>query len=198
MRANERTDERVAQYLRLDSCLFQTTVQQWQRRMRQCRGGGGSTACTPEEMRRKPSWISLSFLPPLWSRINKTSDVLSHLLVYSLTYSLVLPCLLCLRAPLRLLICSLILSLARGTVNDSMDFFFCCFLFWTIVPPFFRRDGMRVISRMLTVEESEIRRDRRGAAVPWWPGPSILYYRCLFYRYQRIHFLSYVETIEIF
>ena len=26
MRANERTDERVAQYLRLDSCLFQTTV----------------------------------------------------------------------------------------------------------------------------------------------------------------------------
>ena len=26
MRANERTDERVAQYLRLDSCLFQTIV----------------------------------------------------------------------------------------------------------------------------------------------------------------------------
>ena len=26
MRANERTDERVAQYLRLYSCLFQTTV----------------------------------------------------------------------------------------------------------------------------------------------------------------------------
>ena len=26
MRANERTDERVAQYLRLDFCLFQTTV----------------------------------------------------------------------------------------------------------------------------------------------------------------------------
>ena len=26
MRANERTDERVAQHLRLDSCLFQTTV----------------------------------------------------------------------------------------------------------------------------------------------------------------------------
>ena len=25
-RASERTDERVAQYLRLDSCLFQTTV----------------------------------------------------------------------------------------------------------------------------------------------------------------------------
>ena len=27
MRANERTDERVAQYLRLHSCLFQTTLQ---------------------------------------------------------------------------------------------------------------------------------------------------------------------------
>ena len=27
VRANERTDERVAQYLRLDSCLFQTTVE---------------------------------------------------------------------------------------------------------------------------------------------------------------------------
>ena len=27
VRVNERTDERVAQYLRLDSCLFQTTVQ---------------------------------------------------------------------------------------------------------------------------------------------------------------------------
>ena len=27
MRANERTDERVAQYLRLYSCLFQTTVE---------------------------------------------------------------------------------------------------------------------------------------------------------------------------
>ena len=30
-RANERTDERVAQYLRLDSCLFQTPVQWLQR-----------------------------------------------------------------------------------------------------------------------------------------------------------------------
>ena len=27
VRANEQTDERVAQYLRLDSCLFKTTVQ---------------------------------------------------------------------------------------------------------------------------------------------------------------------------
>ena len=30
MRVNERTDERVAQYLRLYSCLFQTTVQREQ------------------------------------------------------------------------------------------------------------------------------------------------------------------------
>ena len=29
MPANERTDERVAQYLRLYSCLFQTTVRCW-------------------------------------------------------------------------------------------------------------------------------------------------------------------------
>ena len=34
MRANERTDERVAQYLRLDSCLFQTTVRWRQNRER--------------------------------------------------------------------------------------------------------------------------------------------------------------------
>ena len=33
MRANERTDERVAQYLRLDSCLFQTTVRRRRRRV---------------------------------------------------------------------------------------------------------------------------------------------------------------------
>ena len=32
MRANEQTDERVAQYLRLDSCLFQTTVHRCHRR----------------------------------------------------------------------------------------------------------------------------------------------------------------------
>ena len=34
VRANERTDERVGQYLRLDSCLFQTTVRRFHHRRR--------------------------------------------------------------------------------------------------------------------------------------------------------------------